>query len=390
MSKTTKKVIKYGLNIALILLITWFALHMIFKDNEPEKIIEQIKKAKPGWLILATVLMFLFATFESFILKYLFDGLKQKISYVKCFFLAWIEFFYSQITPGASGGQPVQIYYMGKCGINGFVSTMVCMLVTLTYKFMLVILCLVFIILRPALTIGAIEEVIALFIFGVIFQAGFATFLLVAIIKPAFASWIINTLIKWGIGLRIIRHPDKIISKANESLKQYDQASVFIRQNKRVLFNVFIITAVQRMMYYMITYCVTQALGIDCSWIDVVAIQLMLSMAVDALPLPGAAGANEIVFNRLQKKLFGPERLASGLLLNRGITYYLLALTGGVISLIGHIWVLRRKVGETPNTPEAEEMIREVIDEAERDEEQEHVLIDGAEELNGAQQSSGR
>lgn len=389
MSKTGKKVLKYGLNVALVVLITWFALHMIFKDNEPEKILEQIKMADARWLILAAVLMFLFATFESFILKYLFSGLKQKISYVKCFFLAWVEFFYSQITPGASGGQPVQIYYMGKCGINGFVSTMVCMLVTLTYKFMLVILCIVFIILRPELTIVAIEDVIVLFIIGVFLQAGFATFLLIAVTKPAFASWIINTLIKWGIGLHLIRHPEKLIAKANESLKQYDQASVFIRQNKRVLLNVFLITAVQRMMYYMITYCVTQALGIDCNWIDVVAIQLMLSMAVDALPLPGAAGANEIVFNRLQKQIFGPEKLAPGLLLNRGITYYLLALTGGVLSLIGHIWVFRRKVGETTNTPEGEAMMNEMIKEAEQDEAAEHVLIDAEEVAEAVEKADG-
>ncbi len=342
MGKTTKKILKYGLNVLLVLVITIFALKMIFKNNEPEKILEQIKNAKLEWLLLAGGLLFMFVTCESFILKYLFNGLKQKISYVKCFFLTWVEFFYSQITPGASGGQPVQIYYMGKCGVNTFVSTMVVMLVTLTYKFMLVILSVVFIILRPELTIGAINDVIVLFIIGVIMQAGFAAFLLLAVVRPGIASWIINLVIKIGIKIRIIRHPDKILRKAKESMEQYEQASVFIRENKKVLLVVFLITAVQRLMYYTITYCVARALSIDCGWADVVAIQLMISMAVDALPLPGATGANELVFERLQKMLFGADKVASGLLLNRCFTYYLLAITSGILTLIGHIFVLKK------------------------------------------------
>lgn len=344
MKKTTKKILKYGLNIALIIAITVIALRMIFKNNEPSMIFEQIEMAEDCWLICAGVLLILFVSCESVILKYLFNGLKQKVSFVKCFFLTWVEFFYSQITPGASGGQPIQIYYMGKCGINGFVSTMVCMLVTLTYKFMLVILSIVFIILRPQLTINAINDVIVLFIIGVIMQAGFAAFLLLAVVKPSIAGWIINVAIKLGIKLHIIRHPDRILKKAKESMEEYEQASVFIREHKRVLLVIFMITAVQRLMYYSITYCVARALGVNCGWADVVAIQLMISMAVDALPLPGATGANEIVFERLQKMTFGEDKVASGLLLNRGYTYYLLALLSGILTLIGHLFVLRRDV----------------------------------------------
>lgn len=150
--------------------------------------------------------------------------------------------------------------------------------------------------------------------------------------------------IKLGIKLHIIRHPDRILKKAKESMEEYEQASVFIREHKRVLLVIFMITAVQRLMYYSITYCVARALGVNCGWADVVAIQLMISMAVDALPLPGATGANELVFERLQKMTFGEDKVASGLLLNRGYTYYLLALLSGILTLIGHLFVLKRDV----------------------------------------------
>lgn len=340
-SKGTKKVLKYGLNILIIAILSFIAMKIIFKNNEPKEIWQQIKLAKLGWLALAAVLMLVFVCCESVILHRLFKGLKQKMSAVKCVFLAFIEFFYSQITPGASGGQPVQIFYMGRCGVNPFISTMVCMVVTLTYKFMLVILCVLAFILRPSLCMDAISEVWVLFIIGVIMQAGFAAFLLIAVMKPSIANWIINTLVKLGIKLRIIRHPDNIIKKAADSLAQYDQASKYLKENKRVLLFAFVVTFFQRVMYYSVTFCVAMALGVDCNYIDVIALQLMLSMSVDALPIPGATGVNELVFGKLQVWIFGEAKVATGLLLNRGFTYYLLAIESGIMTLLGHLFVLK-------------------------------------------------
>lgn len=343
MSTRTKKLLKYGINILIIAILSFIAAKIIFKNNEPREIWNQVKQAKIGWLILAAVLMLLFVCGESVILHRLFKGLKQSISGVKCIFLAFIEFFYSQITPGASGGQPVQIFYMGRCGVNAFVSTLVCMVVTLEYKFMLVVLCVIAFLFRPTLCWNAISEVWVLFIIGVIMQAGFAAFLLIAVMKPAIANWIINTLVKLGIKLHIIRHPDNIIKKASESLAQYEQASVYLKQNKKVFLYAFVVTFFQRLAYYSVTFCVAMALGIDCNYIDVVSLQLMLSMSVDALPIPGATGVNELVFGKLQVWIFGEAKVAAGLLLNRGFTYYLLAIESGIMTLIGHLFVLKPK-----------------------------------------------
>ena len=46
---------------------------------------------------------------------------------------------------------------------------------------------------------------------------------------------------------------------------------------------------------------------------------------------------NEIVFVRLQTMVFG-SLVSAGLLLNRGITYYLFALVTGVFTLIAHLY----------------------------------------------------
>lgn len=53
-------------------------------------------------------------------------------------FVYWI--FYSGITPSATGGQPVQLYYMNKDGNKGSDSTIVLMTVAVIYKIVLVVL----------------------------------------------------------------------------------------------------------------------------------------------------------------------------------------------------------------------------------------------------------
>lgn len=66
---------------------------------------------------------------------------KEKVcSLWRCIQYSFIGFFYSGITPSATGGQPVQLYYMNKDGNKGSDSTIVLMTVAVIYKFVLVVL----------------------------------------------------------------------------------------------------------------------------------------------------------------------------------------------------------------------------------------------------------
>ncbi|MBP5533256.1 MAG: flippase-like domain-containing protein [Lachnospiraceae bacterium] len=339
MTSAKKKVLKYALNIILILGITTLTLYLIFKDNEPSAILKQIGEADGRWLGLAVILMVIFVCSESVQLRMLFKGMKQKISMVKCILLSNIGFFYSQITPGASGGQPVQILYMTKLGVNAFVSTLVCMMVTIVYKFILVFLFFLALILRTELVGGAIRDVIIFFVIGIICQLGFAAFLLICVLKPAFASWIVGICIKLGTKLHIIKKPDELKAKADHSIQQYEAASDFLKKNKHVMIKMAGITFVQRIAYFAVTFCVAMALRVEnCDFISVVSLQIVLSLAVDVLPIPGASGVNEYVFVRLQTLIFGSSLVSAGLLLNRGITYYLLAVVTGIFTLIAHFY----------------------------------------------------
>ena len=343
MNCTLKKIIKYILNVLLIIGITYLALYTLFKDNEPGKILKEIRDCDVKWLIVAAVLMVVFVCAESVQFRMLFKGMKQKVSLMKSILLSNIGFFFSQITPSASGGQPLQIIYMTKLGVNAFVSTLVCMMVTLVYKLTLVFLFILALILRPVLVGEAISDVLAFFIVGILFQAGFAFFLLACVLKPALALKVVNAFITLGAKLHIVKNPEETKGKAATSIQQYEMASDFLKKNPHIMVKMAVITFLQRLAYFSVAFCVAMALKVEgCTFLDVVALQIVLSLAVDMLPIPGASGANEILFMRLQQTIFGPAVYA-GVLLNRGFTYYLLTIVTSFFTLFAHIYFKKIK-----------------------------------------------
>jgi len=74
--------------------------------------------------------------------------------------------------------------------------------------------------------------------------------------------------------------------------------------------------------------------------LDVISYQLVLALAVDALPLPGASGANETVFQLLYGALYADIAL-SAVILNRGITYYFMMLFTLLFTVVAHFVSIR-------------------------------------------------
>lgn len=336
-----KKTLKYIINVAVILLIAVGTLYFLFRDRELSKIIVQIKEADFRYLLGALAFMGMYVVSESFIMKYLLHNLEHEISIVKCILISHIGFFFGAITPSASGGQPVQVFYMSKLGIDTLVSSFIVVIITLCFKLTLVLLCIVLSIFEPDVMFGSIGEIPILFTYGVLATLAFLVFLFMCIFKTSLADGVVSWGIKVGTKLHIIRHPERTLGKAIRSIRQYEKAAAYIRHNLNVLVVPMLITIVQRLLYFSVTYMVLRALHIECSWAQIIGMQVVLSLSVDILPLPGASGANESVFFILFTMLFSEATVLSALLFNRGITYYLILVVGGIVSLIGH-WVIMK------------------------------------------------
>ena len=124
-------------------------------------------------------------------------------------------------------------------------------------------------------------------------------------------------------------------------MDNYRDTAAYLKTHPRVIVNVIAITFVQRMAMFAVTWFVYKAFSLSGTgfW-TVLFLQAVISVSVDMLPLPGGMGISERLFLQIFAPLFGSTALTlSGMLLSRGISYYMLVILSGIITIITHITV---------------------------------------------------
>lgn len=340
-----KKILKYALNIGLILVITLFTLNLIFKDQELSEIISDLRSADPLWITIGAAAAVLFVSGESSIIHYMLRVLDQKTSFLRCLKYSFIGFFFSYITPSSTGGQPMQMYHMKKDKIKIGYSTLIMLLITIAYKSVLVLLALGFLIFNydtVALYAGDMKWLIVL---GFTLNLSFIILLLLVFLKPIWARALgiktVDLLTKLHIMKR--RNKEKYTEKLIRICDTYAMGADYIKKNLWVVFNVFVMTALQRICLFSITWIIYKAYGMSgTSYIDILTIQIMIAVAVEMLPLPGAAGITEGCFLLAFTDIFTLERVKPALLISRGLNFYLILFIGAIVSFAAHILNLKR------------------------------------------------
>ena len=101
-------------NAAFLILIFAFTLYYVFNgtDGNLTDMWEKMQMADKRWLMLAVVFIVLFIYGESHIINYMLKTFGIRTRRFSCFLYSCVGFFFSCITPSATGGQPMQIYYM--------------------------------------------------------------------------------------------------------------------------------------------------------------------------------------------------------------------------------------------------------------------------------------
>ena len=107
--------------ILLIIVTFWF----IFKDQDPNELITAIKSADIKYILLGALIMLCVYLMESINVRAVLISLgEKKYSIFRAFKHTAIGSFFSAITPAATGGQPVEVYYMTKDGIKSVNGTL--------------------------------------------------------------------------------------------------------------------------------------------------------------------------------------------------------------------------------------------------------------------------
>ena len=339
-----KKNRKNILQILFLILLCIGTFFLLFKDQELGEIWNSIQKAKALYLWGGLVIVICYVCGESTIIFYMMHSLKIHVPFVRCIKYSFVGFFYCCITPSASGGQPAQIYYMSKEKIAVSVSTLVLMIVTIAYKFVLVLIGIGVMVFRHDLILLYMGKTQVVFFLGLILNVGCIGIMMILVFMPKLTKKLMFLGHELLVKIRLIRHRESRLEKLSKAMDKYGKASDYFKNHKMVIFYVVLISIVQRVLLFFVTYLVYCSLGLRGENVaDIVLMQAMIAVAVDMLPLPGGIGASESLFLAMFQPIFGGY-VYSGLLLSRGISYYALLLISAAVTIYAHILLTRATV----------------------------------------------
>lgn len=321
-------------NVFLFIGLVGLTLYILFKDQDVFEIFDLIVTADLKFILIGILCMLLYLVCEAINIGRTLKMLKEKSSFINNFKYALIGFFFSSITPAASGGQPMQIYYMYKDKIKVASSTLALLINLASMQIITITFALTSLVFNyEYLTKG----LIIFFVVGILLNASALALLLIGIFSKKLSQVLMNFAIKVLKFFRIKKIEEKKEKFQNE-LNNYQVSSVYIRNNKKLMLKILLTTLVQFTLYYSITYWVYRSFGFNrFNAFEIITMQSVLFATVSGIPSPGAVGVTEASFMQIFKNVYPKNMMNSAVLLNRGINFYLFLIISGIIVWINHL-----------------------------------------------------
>ena len=262
----------------------------------------------------------------------------------KVFGITLIGFFYSNITPGASGGQPMQVNSLYKAGVpvgNGTTAVTVRLLAN---QFMVSVLALVLMLLNRPFVYQQLEGAVWLVRIGWIINTAVVPLTLLAAFRRSWLQKLVGGLIGLLARIRLVRNPEELQGRVSGILDTYHEALSTLLRSPFQILTQCLCSAVSLLALTGSIIFVYHALGMSGTpWYRLLTLSVLLFVSASYTPLPGASGAQEGGFLYFFRGIFTGGTIGIALLIWRFFTYYLFLFVGLFTMLLEKLTRRRHK-----------------------------------------------
>ena len=333
MDRNRKK--KLAINVILFLAIMVFTMWFVFRDEGVEAVLTAMKQMSFAHLLLAIAIALFFVSAEGVMIWYLLRSIDGTSSLFSCIRCSFIGFLFSGITPSATGGQPMQLYYLKRDGNSWSLSSVALMTVALMYKLVLVLFGVGILLFWHAPLRGYLGTgYYRLFLLGLTLN----TLLVVGLLMVMFTPSVIRLLsgkAEWlAVKLHLLKKAGSKQARLDHFMDNYQNALSFLKEHKGKMFVVLLGTVVQRAAVFALTYVVYRGMGMSgVALTTIMWLQAAVYIAVDMLPIPGAQGITEAMYRRAFLSIFTAGHVTASMCISRGVSFYLMICVGLVVTL---------------------------------------------------------
>lgn len=324
------KILKNSAFFVLMFILTYY---FIFRKIDRKGLHVALSNTNFWFILVAAIVASGNILFEAVNLYRNLKLLGEDVTVLKAIKYAIVGFFFSAITPAATGGQPVQIYYMHKDNISYTHATITVLTQCFAYLATMVFLAILGYIINYDYisSLGFIEY---FFFIGIFVNLVIVAFTLIAMFSKKISHKLVDFVYKIIDKFNKEKAND-FKKKIEKQLVEYHDSARFIVNNKKVMVKTFYTTICQLVSYHSVAYFVYLALGMHhLNYLKITSLQSVLYLSVSVLPLPGTVGVNETGFSLLYNPIIAKNIVDSAMLLTRGVSFYLYVIITGIILLV--------------------------------------------------------
>lgn len=339
------------LSVAFLLITLGVVLYIGLSGNDMEELAHALKTLSPGFLLLCVFSWALYVVANTLASHHFLKMQGTPIPFRKTMHAAMTGIYYCNITPGATGGQPMEMYCLSKYGVPVGISGSAMAVRFVVFQAMLLltgaVLWLTHVDFVGAYAAGSEWFVILGYVVN-FFSIGMV--MLMAISKHA-VRWVIEKCIVIGVKLRICKDPDASRRKWEDHCQSFLSSVQLVMRSPRDMLIQCAIALLQLFSLMLVIIAIYHAMGLSgVSTMELITMGVLLYIGASYTPLPGASGAQEGGFAVMFSLIFPQAQLFVALLIWRFCTYYLSILVGAVMSVLENVTALRKKeVKDAPN-----------------------------------------
>ena len=330
-----KPSVKRLLNLLFILGMLGLLIYIAFGSNELVNAWDVLMSISFRWVL---------ACFGCIAAHVLFDALSTHsflktqnapITFLHAVSVSITGYFYSNITPGSSGGQPIQIYELRKQNVPVGISTSALCVKFIFIQLSIILPCTVLWILNKDFVAGQIGAMGPFLILGLILTASAILLLLLLLINKSLVRRFTLWLLRIGVKLHIVKNPDSASQKLTDMIETFHGSIQALLRHPWEIGRQMIYSTLQMLSLMLVVLCVYHAFGLwEVPWHRLLTLAYLIFISASYIPLPGGSGAQEGGFLTFFAGLYPAGQATLALLTWRFFGYYLILLVGITVNLV--------------------------------------------------------
>lgn len=248
--------------------------------------------------------------------------------------------YYDNITPFGTGGQPFQMFNLGR-KLDVGLATSLPIADYLINSLVFALMAVAVFIFNSSVMAGNDFLRIAAYIGIVVFSAVPISVIMFSIFPGGIAR-VAKFFCKIGHKIRLIKDLDKAENKVTSGVQKYSDSLRLVAKKWWALILVILLSVATYLSFNAIPYFVLRACGKEVMFYDTLCMSFFVYSAINIVPTPGGAGAAEGAFYAIFQSLSG-EFLFWGTLLWRFCVYYSSLISGFAVTVYQYIHASRKE-----------------------------------------------